>query len=111
MSGHLIALDKLPRVHPVGVGETSRQIFAKFVLEIMGPEATHACKYDYICLGLKAGIDGVVHGVQYIWDNNSTKENWVFLLFDSENVFNNINQIGLLLVIQHLWPSGAGFFN
>ena len=54
----IIELDKLPGVHTVGVGEMWRLIFAN--------EATHACKDDQLCAGLKSEIDGTVHGVQYI---------------------------------------------
>ena len=53
MSGHLIVLDKQPGVHPVDVGETWRQLFAKCVMKVTGTEATHACKYDNLCAGLK----------------------------------------------------------
>ena len=70
MSGRLIALDELPGMHPVGVGETWRRIFAKIMLKITGPEATMACQDKQLCAGLKAGIDGAVHGVKAIWDKN-----------------------------------------
>ena len=63
MPGHLIALDKLPRISPVGIRETWCQIFDKCVLKVTVPEATHICKEYHICLVLKAEIDGVVHGV------------------------------------------------
>ena len=42
MYGVLISLDKLPGVRPVDVGEMWRQIFAKFVLKVTGPEAIPA---------------------------------------------------------------------
>ena len=58
MSVHLIVLYKLPGVHPVGVRETWRQIFAKCVLKVMVPEATHACNDDQLCTLLKAVTDG-----------------------------------------------------
>ena len=46
----------------------------------MGPEATNMCQYDQLCSRLKAGIGGAVHGVQYIWDaNSSTKIAYFFL--------------------------------
>ena len=73
VSGHLISLNKLPRVRPVGLGETWRQFFTKFVLKFMGPEATHACKYDQSCMVMKAVFSGAVHGFQSIWEANSTK--------------------------------------
>ena len=66
ISGRLIALDKLPGVLQVRVGETWRLFFSKCVLKVTGPEATHTCKYDQLVVGLKAGIDRAVHRVKYI---------------------------------------------
>ena len=43
MPGRLIALDKQPGFRTVGVGETWRQLFAKYVLRVTGPKATNAC--------------------------------------------------------------------
>ena len=74
MSGRLIALDKQPGVHPVGIGETWRRLFANIVLTVTGPEATIACQDDQLCAGLKARIDGAVQGVQAIQDKKLTTE-------------------------------------
>ena len=60
-------LDEQPGVLPVGVGETWRRLFAKIVLKVTGIEVTMLCQDDHLCDGLKAGIDGAVHGVQAIW--------------------------------------------
>ena len=68
--GRLIALNKRPGIRPVGVGETWRHIFTKFVLRLAGPEATNTCQYDHICSRLKVLIYGFIHGVKDIWDAN-----------------------------------------
>ena len=70
MSVHLIALDKQPGVWSVVVGETWRSLFAKIVLRVTGPEATMSCQDEQLCAGLKAVIDGAVHVVQALWDEN-----------------------------------------
>ena len=75
------------------------------MLKVTGPEATMASQDNQIC----AGIDGMVHGVQSIWDENLTTEDWIFLLVDAKNAFNEINQIIILWTVQHLWPSGSRF--
>ena len=80
MSGRLISFDKLPGVRPVGVWENWHRLFAKCIMKVMGYEATHACKDDQFYAGLNVVIDGAVHGVQSIWDDNSTKENGGFNL-------------------------------
>ena len=74
MSGRMIALDKQPSVRPVGVGETWRRLFSKIVLKVMGPESTMACQGDQLCSGLKVLIDGAIHGVQALWDENFSTE-------------------------------------
>ena len=67
MSTRIIVLDKQPGVHLFGVGETWWHILANILLKVTGTEATMACQDDQLCAGLKAGIDGVIHGVQDIW--------------------------------------------
>ena len=87
----MTALDKQPSVRPVGVRETWTRLFDKIVLNVTGPEATMACQYGQLYAVLKVGIDGTVHGVQAIWDEKLTREDWVFYLVDAKNKSNNIN--------------------
>ena len=67
-------------MHLVGVGETWRRLFAKFVLKVSGNKATDTFQDDQPCAILKAGIDGDFHGAQDILESNSSTENWGFLL-------------------------------
>ena len=71
MYDRLIALDKQPGVHLVGVGETKRRLFDNCMLRFMVPEATSMFQDDQICAGLRAGIDVAVHRVQVIWYTES----------------------------------------
>ena len=75
--GHLLVLDKHPGLRPVGVGETWRSIFANIVLKVTGPEAIMVCQGGQLFSGLNAVIDGAIHGVQALWDINSSTEEWV----------------------------------
>ena len=68
------------------------------------------CKYDLLCVVLKAGINRDVHGVQSIWDENASTEDWGLLLVDADNAFNEMNIITMLLTVSHLWMSGDHFF-
>ena len=96
MSGRLIALDKQPGVRPVGVGEIWWHLFAKIVLEVVVPESTIACQDDQLCAGLKAVINGAIHGVQSLLNENASTEEWGFLPVDPKTVFKEINRVGML---------------
>ena len=74
----------------------------------MGPEATHAYKYDQLYVGLKAEIYGEVHGVQSIWDAKSTEENWDFYLLTQRMPLIRLIKSECWTVC-HLWPSGSHF--
>ena len=75
----------------------------------MGLEEIMACQDDQLCAGIKAGINGAINGVQALWDENSSMEEWIFLLIDAKNAFSEINRVGMIWIVQHLWPSGASF--
>ena len=68
-----------------------------------------ACQDYQLCAGLKAGIGGVIHGVQALWDENLSTEEWGFLLADAKNTFNEIHRVGMLWTVRHIWPSVAPF--
>ena len=54
------------------------------MLRVTGPKSTNACQDYQLCASLKAVIDVAVHGVQDIWDANSSTEYWLFLLVDAK---------------------------
>ena len=53
-------------------------------LKITEPESTMECQDDQLCAEIKAGIDITFHGVQDIWYEKSTTEDWGFLLVDTK---------------------------
>ena len=79
------------------------------MLKVTGPKATMECQDNQRCDELKVVIDSTVHGVQALWDQDSTTENRNFLLVDARNAFNMINRVGMLWTVRHLWPSKALF--
>ena len=83
ISGRLVALEKQYGVRPVGVGQ--------IVIKVIRPEATMTCQDEQLYAVLRAVIDGMFHGIQYIQDKNSTMEDWGFLLVDAKNSFNEIS--------------------
>ena len=59
----LVALNKRPGVHHVGIGETIRRALAKIVMRAAGDQVKKACGNLQLCAGLKAGIEGATHAV------------------------------------------------
>ena len=73
-------------------------------------EATRACGIDQLCGGLEAGMEGAMHHVRSLWDQNfDEEEDWGILLIDARNAFNEGNRKMMLCVARHEWPSGARF--
>ena len=56
MAFRLVALDKMPGVHPVGIGKTLRWALAKFFMRAAGNQAKTACGNLQLNAGLEAGI-------------------------------------------------------
>ena len=63
MACHLVALDKRPRVRPVGIGETLHRALAKLVMRADGGQPKIACGNMQLCAGLEVGIEGANHAV------------------------------------------------
>ena len=47
----LIAIDKLPRVHPIGVGEVTRCIIGKAILKLVGKDVLNDSGINQLCAG------------------------------------------------------------
>ena len=63
MACRLVALDKRPRVFPVGIGETLCKTLAKLVMRAAGDQAHTACGNLQLCAGLEVGIEGATPDV------------------------------------------------
>ena len=63
MACRLVALDKRPRVRPVGIGETLRRDLAKLVMRASGDQAKTVYGNLKLCAGLKYGIEGATHAL------------------------------------------------
>ena len=49
----------------------------------------------------------MIHGVQALWGKNLTTEDWGFFLVDAKKAFNEINRVGIMWKVRHLWMSVA----
>lgn len=85
----LVALDKCPGVHPIGIGETIRRIMAKAILRILAPDIQEVAGSSQLCAGQEAGCEAAVHAMQKIFQRECTE---VILQVDATNTFNSLNR-------------------
>ena len=90
MSSRLIALDKMPGVRPIGIGDIWRRLFAKTLIHVAGSDVQLACGTDQLCSGIKAGIEGGVHAAHKFWEEHQADDATGFLLIDAKNAFNEL---------------------
>ena len=60
----ILALDKSPGVHPVGIREALRWELDKRVMRVAGDQANTECGNLHLCTGLKAIIEGKTDAVK-----------------------------------------------
>ena len=100
----LIALDENPGVRPIGIGDVSRRMIAKAILNVVRQDVQEASGAVQLCAGQIAGIEAAVHAVRSFFQNDETE---AILLVDASNSFNSLNRQSALLNIQRLCPSIA----
>ena len=70
MSSRLVALDKCPGVQPVTIGEIPRRILCKVIVMATRDDITDLCGVDQLCSNLKSGIEGSVHAMRELYEEN-----------------------------------------
>ena len=103
VSGRLIALDKCPGVRPIGIGECLRRIFSKSVSEFTKIDLEETCSTDQLACGLKAGVEGAIHALPEVFDDNK-EDGCGMLMMDASNAFNSLNRETALWNARILWP-------
>ena len=104
-ANRLIALDKCPRVRPIGVGEIVRRIISKAVLFVIKSDVLEAAFTLQLCAGHEAGTcEAAIHSMCRIFHDATTE---AVLLVDANNAFNSLNRKLALLNIHQLYPSIA----
>ena len=58
---------------------------------------------------MEAGIEGDIHEMRVLWEENAQEEYWGFLLIDARNAFNEENWTAMLWAVRNESPSGAQF--
>ena len=103
----LIALDKNPRVSPIGVGEIPQRITAKAVLSVIGGDIREATGSIQLCSGQVSSIEAAVHAMNKAYRDDNVQ---AVLLVDASNAFNCLNRAAALRNIQHFCPPLATIF-
>ena len=61
-----------------------------------GTEAKAACGTTKLDGGVEAGIEGAIHAMRVLWDKHTLEEDWVFILIDAWNAFNEEKRTAIL---------------
>ena len=103
----LVPLDKgetkegTPGVRPIGVGEVLRRLVGKLLIRVIKDDITTAAGPIQTCTGIKAGIEGAIHSMRKVFEDDETE---AILLVDAENAFNNLNRRAALSNIKEICP-------
>ncbi len=84
LSCRLIALDKNPGVHPIGIGDTLRRIIAEAILFVTASNIQDAMGCLQLCAGQISGIEAAVHSTRSAFESDDVE---AVLLVDASNAF------------------------
>ena len=98
----LIALDKNPGVRPIGIGETSRRIICKAILNILHYDILDVTGVEQLCTGIDSGCEAAAHTIRNMSNDEGIEG---LLLVDASNAFNLLNRKVALRNILALCPS------
>lgn len=101
LASRLIAIDKLPGVRLIGIGEVVRRIVGKAVLSVVRDDILEVAGTDQLCAGQPGGCEGAVHAVRSMFQSVECEA--VFFV-DASNAFNSLNRRLALLNIQKICP-------
>ena len=97
----LIALDKCPGVHPIGIGEMVRRIIGKVISHIIRDDLQEAAGSSQLCAGQESGSEAAVYAIHKIFKEEETE---AVLEVNDTNAFNRLNRQSTLQNIRVLCP-------
>lgn len=92
----------MPRVRPIGTGETARRIIWKAIAFTLKEDIQDAAGPLQVCAGHILGCKTAVHAMREVYDCQPTE---AVILVDASNAFNSLNREAALSNIQQLRPS------
>ena len=103
----LIPLQKKPTgVRPIGIGEVTRRIIGKAIIQEIKPELAECAGSLQLCAGQKSGCEAAAHAMREIFQEEETD---AILLVDASNAFNSLNREAMLHDIRYLCPPLATY--
>lgn len=94
----LIALDKCPGIHPIGIGEIIQCIIGRAIATILSDDIQAVAGPTQLCA---SGCGTAVHAMLHIFQSPEAEP---AILVDSSNAFNSLNVQVALRNIYHLCP-------
>ena len=82
---------------------------SKCVLKEAGQEANEAFGEEQMCRGVEEGIEGGIHMMRLLWEQNSQEDDWGFLLIDASKTFNEENWMAIMCPSCFKWSSEEKF--
>ena len=70
-------------MRPIGIGECLRRIICNSVAKT---DLEETCSTDQLACGLKAGVEGAIHALSDVFDDNK-EDGCGMLLLDASNFF------------------------
>ena len=101
-TSRLIALDKMPGVRPIGIGEVVTRAISKAIVGAIQDENKQTAGCSQLCAGMEAGCEVGVHAMRKSFGNPSCE---AVLFADATNAFNCLNRRAALINIQALCPA------
>ena len=108
IASHIVGLDKCSAVCPVGIGKALLRVVSRAICLVTRFDAEDICGVTQLCAGTRAGIEGAVHDLNELFEENQ-EDGLGVLIMDAENAFNSLNRNAALWNICVLWPRCSRF--
>ena len=89
---------------PGCIGEVSRRIIGKAILQVVGNDVQEVAGARQLCAGQSSGVEAAVHAIRKLFGQDMANG---VLMVDAANALNNINRRLALHNIRKLCPSVA----